>query len=121
MRYVFRPPADLAGGVLSLPWHLPLEEWEDDRLVEVRNRGTSRHVVRFVAEGGSLFALKEINEPLARREYRLLRRLNEVGIPSVEPLGIVVDRGTYDGLPLDAILCTCFLEYTTTYRSLYSD
>lgn len=121
MRYVFRPPADLAGGLLSLPWHLPLEEWEDDRLVEVRNRGTSRHVVRFVAEGGSLFALKEINEPLARREYRLLRRLNEVGIPSVEPLGIVVDRGTYDGLPLDAILCTCFLEYTTTYRSLYSD
>lgn len=118
---MFRPPADVASGLLTLPWHLPLEEWQDDRLVEVRNRGTSRHVVRFVADSGRLYALKEINERLARREYRLLRKLNELGIPSVEPLGIVVDRPVHDGVQLDAILCTCFLEHTTTYRSLYSD
>ncbi|HXR21091.1 MAG TPA: hypothetical protein VN786_00910, partial [Acidimicrobiales bacterium] len=29
MRYVFRPPADVASGLLSLPWGLPLEEWKD--------------------------------------------------------------------------------------------
>jgi Domain of unknown function (DUF4032)/Lipopolysaccharide kinase (Kdo/WaaP) family len=121
MRYVFRPPADVAAGLLTLPWQLPLEEWEDDRLVEIRHRGTSRHVVRFVNELGRLYALKEINEPLARREYRLLRRLSELGIPAVEPLGIVVDRGTHNGIQLDAVLCTCFLEYSTTYRTLYSD
>jgi hypothetical protein len=121
VRYVFRPPADVAAGLLSLPWHLPLEVWEDSRLVEIRHRGTSRHVVRFVADAGRLYALKEIQEPLARREYRLLRHLNAVGIPSVEPLGIVVDRGEHEGLALDAVLCTCFLEYSTTYRSLYSD
>ena len=74
MRFVFRPPADVAAGLLSLPWHLPLEEWQDDRLVEIRNRGTSRHVVRFVAEMGQLYALKEIQEVLARREYRLFPR-----------------------------------------------
>lgn len=121
MRYVFRPPADVGAGLLSLPWHLPLEEWQDDRLVEIRHRGTSRHVVRFVAEQGQLYALKEMHEVLARREYRLLRRLNDLGIPSVEPLGIVVDRNFYEGTQLDAVLCTCFLEYSTTYRALYSD
>jgi hypothetical protein len=121
MRYVMRPPADVAAGLLSLPWHLPLEEWQDDRLVEIRLRGTSRHVVRFALEQGRLYALKELSEILARREYRLLRRLNELGIPAVEPLGIVFDRGEYEGTPLDAVLCTCFLEYSTTYRALYSD
>ena len=115
------PPADVAAGLLSLPWQLPLEDWQDERLVEIRHRGTSRHVVRFVSEQGRLYALKEINEPLARREYRLLRRLSELGIPAVEPLGIVVDRGVYNGVQLDAVLCTCFLEYSTTYRALYSD
>jgi len=121
VHYVFRPPADVAAGLLTLPWHLPLEEWEDDRLVEIRNQGTSRHVVRFVSERGRLYALKEINEPLARREYRLLRKLDDLGIPAVEALGIVVDRDVYEGVPLDAVLCTCFLEYSTTYRALYSD
>ena len=120
VRYVFRPPADVASGLLSLPWQLPLEEWQDDRLVEIRHRGTSRHVVRFAVEQGHLYALKEMQEPLARREYRLLRRLAELGVPAVEPLGIVVDRGTHDGVELDAVLCTCFLEYSTTYRALYS-
>jgi hypothetical protein len=121
MRFVFRPPADVAAGLLSLPWHLSLEEWQDDRLLEIRNRGTSRHVVRFVAERGRLYALKEMHEVLARREYRLLRRLNDLGIPSVQPLGIVVDRDFHDGVQLDAVLCTCYLEYSTTYRALYSD
>ena len=121
MRSVFRPPADVAAGLLTLPWNLPLEDWQDERLVEIRHRGTSRHVVRFVTELGRLYALKEMNEPLARREYRLLRRLSDLGIPAVEPLGIVVDRDRYNGVQLDAVLCTCFLEFSTTYRSLYSD
>lgn len=121
MRYLFRPPAEVASGLLSLPWHLPLEEWDDERLVDIRHRGTSRHVVRFVNEMGKVYALKEINEVLARREYRLLRELNDLGIPAVEPLGIVYDRGSHDGVELDAVLCTCFLEYSLTYRALYSD
>lgn len=121
MRYVFRPPADIASGLLTLPWHLPLEDWEDERLVEIRHAGTSRHVVRFVADSGRLYALKEMHERLARQEYRMLRKLDEVGIPAVEPLGIVVDRDEYEGVKLDAVLCTHYLEYSTTYRALYSD
>ncbi len=61
MRFVFSPPADEAAGLLTLPFGVPLEQWEDERLVEIRQRGLSRHVVRFVAEGGELYALKALS------------------------------------------------------------
>jgi len=116
MRFVFSPPGDDASGLLTLPFGLPLEEWQDERLVEVRQRGISRHVVRFVAEGGELYALKSISERLARREYRLLRSLAAMNVPAVQVVGVVVDRGADD----DAILVTRFLDYSTTYRALFS-
>ena len=116
MRFVFSPPADEAAGLLSLPFDVPLEQWRDERLVEIRQRGLSRHVVRFVADGGELYALKALSERLARREYRLLRALAELNVPAVEVVGIVVDRGP----DLDAILVTKFLDYSTTYRALFS-
>ena len=116
MRFVFSPPAAEAAGLLTLPFDEPLEEWQDERLIEIRQAGLSRHVVRFVAEGGVLYALKSISERLARREYRLLRALAELNVPAVEVVGIVVDRGP----DLDAILVTRFLEYSTTYRALFS-
>jgi Domain of unknown function (DUF4032)/Lipopolysaccharide kinase (Kdo/WaaP) family len=116
MRFVFSPPADEAAGLLTFPWELPLEEWRDERLVEIRQRGLSRHVVRFVADGGELYALKSIGEDLARREYGMLRALADLGIPAVEVVGIVVDRGR----DADAILVTRFLEFASTYRAVFS-
>jgi hypothetical protein len=116
VRFVFSPPAAEAAGLLTLPFGEPLEDWQDERLVEIRQRGLSRHVVRFVADGGELYALKSISERLARREYRLLRALAELNVPAVKVVGIVVDRGP----DLDAILVTRFLEYSTTYRALFS-
>lgn len=116
MRFVFSPPAGEVSGLLTLPWAEPLEDWRDQRLVEIRQRGLSRHVVRFVADGGQMFALKSIAEDLARREYRLLRSLAEIGIPAVEAVGVVVDRGRDE----DAVLVTRFLEYSSTYRALFS-
>ncbi len=116
MRFVFTPPADEAAGLLSLPWSEPLEQWHDERLVEIRQRGISRHVVRFVADDGTLYALKSINERLARREYRLLRALAELGVPAVEVVGVAVDLGP----GADAILVTRFLTFATTYRAVFS-
>ena len=116
MRFVFTPPGDHAAGLLTLPWHQPLEQWGDERLVEIRQRGISRHVVRFIADDGGLFALKEIPERLARREYRILRALAELNVPAVEVVGISVDRGE----DMDAILVTKFLTYATTYRTVFS-
>src|SRR5258708_29518738 len=115
MRFVFSPPAGAASGLLTLPWREPLEDWCDERLVETRQRGLSRHVVRLVAEGGVVYALKELHERLARREYELLRRLREVGVPAVQVLGIVVGRPG----DLDAVLVTRFLDYSSSYRALF--
>ncbi|MFI0353009.1 DUF4032 domain-containing protein [Actinomadura sp. 9N407] len=121
MHFVFTPPADTAAGLLDLPWREPLEEWADDRLVEIRQRGLSRHVVRFVADGEHVYALKELDGRLARREYRLLRALRDLKVPAVEVLGAVVDRTDHDGGDLDAILVTRFLEFSSSYRALFAN
>jgi tRNA A-37 threonylcarbamoyl transferase component Bud32 len=117
MRFVFSPPAEAAAGLLTLPWDRPLEEWVDDRLTEIPQRGISRHVVRFVVEDGEVFALKELPERWARREYQVLRHLKELGIPAVEVLGVAVDR-PHD---LDAILVTRFLDYSSSFRALLAN
>jgi hypothetical protein len=116
MRFLFRPPADEAAGLLVLPWDQPLEEWDDEHLLEVPQRGISRHVVRFVTSDGTVYALKEIDERLARHEYALLTEFEEEGLPTVSVLGICVDR-PHD---LPAILVTRYLEYSMSYRYLFS-
>ncbi|HEX4580001.1 MAG TPA: DUF4032 domain-containing protein [Candidatus Dormibacteraeota bacterium] len=121
MRFLFSPPDEAAVGLLTLPWAEPLESWADDRIVEIRQRGISRHVVRFVVEGGCLYALKQMSENLARREHRLLRLLGELHIPAVGVRGVVVDRGPRLQPEADAVLVTTFLEYSTSYRTLFSN
>ena len=79
-------------------------------------RGISRHVVRFVEYDGALYALKELPERPARREWTLLRRLQGQALPVVEPVGIVTDRGN----DLDAILITRHLDYSLPYRVLFT-
>src|SRR4029079_7957554 len=117
MRFVFAPPAEQPTGLLTLPWREALTDWDDERLVEIRHRGLSRHVVRFVTEGDKISALKELDERLARREYRLLREVRALGIPAVEVLGVVVDRPG----DLDAVLVTRFLEHSISYRALFAN
>jgi hypothetical protein len=120
VRFIFRPPAAHAEGLLSLPWDEPLEEWQDDRLLEVAHRGISRHVVRFVEVDGMVYALKEIDERLARREYRLLGQLESMGMPAVSVLGVCVERPPVDGVAQDAVLVTRFLDYSMSYRYVFS-
>src|SRR3954462_10210370 len=116
MRFLFRPPAADATGLLALPWDKPLEQWDPELLLEVPQRGISRHVVRFVASDGHVFALKEIHERLARKEYALLGEFEEEGLPTVSVLGICVDRPDDQ----EAILVTRYLEYSMSYRWLFS-
>jgi hypothetical protein len=99
---------------LDLPWEQPLEEWEHERLVEVV-RGIHRHVVRFVNYEGALYALKELPERLAQREYRLLRALGEQEMPVVDVVG-VVSRDK----ELESVLITRLLDFSLPYRSLFS-
>jgi hypothetical protein len=106
---------------LDLPWDIPLEEWTSERLVEV-NRGISRHVVRFVAYGDALYALKELARHLAEREYRLLRRLAEESMPVAKAVGVVIGRRSKRAPSgeLDAVLITRHLEFALPYRMLFS-
>ncbi len=102
-------------GFLDLPWELPLEEWQSERLVNLI-RGISRHVVRFVDYDGRLYALKELPERPARREYGLLRRLEGQGLPVVDAVGLVTGRQD----DLDAVLITRHLDYSLPYRALFA-
>ena len=120
MRFIFRPPAEHASGLLQLPWDTPLERWGPEHVIEVAQRGLSRHVVRFVESGGMVFACKEIDERLARREYRLLGELEALGMPAVSVLGVCVERPPVDGVAQDAVLVTRYLDYSMSYRYVFS-
>jgi hypothetical protein len=105
--------------LITLPWETPLAEWPEESLVALP-RGISRHVVRFVQVGSEVYAMKEVLEHLARHEYRLLRDLNRLDTPSVEPVGVVTTRLDPDGEPLDPMLITRHLQFSLPYRSLFS-
>ena len=60
--------------IVTLPWSTPLEQWPDDVVVPLP-RGLSRHVVRIIRLRERTYAVKETQEDIAFREYRLLRDL----------------------------------------------
>ncbi|MEU4514652.1 DUF4032 domain-containing protein [Nonomuraea wenchangensis] len=101
--------------LLRLPWDVPLEDWPQHHLVDLP-RGISRHIVRFARLGGKVYAIKEISERYARREYQLLWDLARLDAPSVEPVAYVTGRD--DGL--DAALITRHLQFSLPYRAVMS-
>jgi hypothetical protein len=107
------------GDLLALPWSTPLDQWPADQLVSLP-RGISRHVVRFVRVSGIVYAIKELPQELAEREYRLLRELGRAEVPVVRARGVVIERTTPDGAPLESALVTKHLRYSLPYRALFS-
>jgi hypothetical protein len=105
--------------LLDLPWSTPLEEWPVEHLVALP-QGISRHIVRFVRLGGTVYAVKETGERVAEREYDLLRALERIDFPSVEAVAIVADRQDDRGEPLDPVLITRHLQFSLPYRALFS-
>ncbi len=105
--------------LLQLPWDMPLAEWPIAYVIALP-QGISRHVVRFSRLGSEVYALKEVVESFAVREYRLLRDLQRAGAPAVQAVGVVTGRAAPDGEPLDSVLVTRHLSYSQPYRSLLS-
>ncbi|WP_420621641.1 DUF4032 domain-containing protein [Candidatus Poriferisodalis sp.] len=105
---------------LDLPWEQPLELWSGttDRLISVR-RGLSRHVVRMVSYDGRVYALKETEQRLAEREYRVLRHLEDSRLPAVKAVGVVTGRRSRDGRDLKSMLITRFLDFALPYQHLF--
>ena len=103
-----------ATGLYDLPWERPLAAWTDDvarfRALDV---GPSRHLVRFVEADGALFALKEEPIEIARREFEVLRHLEDGGLPSVVAAGLAEAPERESG-----IVITEFLAHSLQYRRL---
>jgi hypothetical protein len=105
--------------LVTLPWAQPLEDWGEDVVVALP-QGLSRHVVRIVRLDGDVYAVKETRERLAFGEYRLLRDLQRLGLPTVDPVGVVTGRAAEDGSGIEPVLITRHLRFSMPYRSLFS-
>ena len=102
-------------GLLALPWDRPLSEWTvpDVPLRDIAV-GMSRHLVKFVDADGLLWAVKDLPPRVAVKEYEVLRRLEEMGLPAVHPAGVVLQPEFET-----AILVTRYLEGSWQYRRLF--
>lgn len=101
--------------LLGLPWTTPLADWPADaaRFVELPV-GESRHVVRFVAGASELLALKELPVRPGRREYEIMRELEDRATPAVRPVGLV-ERPDDDA----AVVITRYLARSLQLRRLF--
>jgi tRNA A-37 threonylcarbamoyl transferase component Bud32 len=101
----------------DLPWEQTLSEWPKDgpHLEEVPH-GISRHPVVFVNYDGVLYALKELQESMARIEFDLLSQIHALSLPCVKPIGYAaVHRSTGNS----SILFTRYLEASIPFRYLF--
>lgn len=105
--------------LLDLPWHLPLDAWPNQNIAALP-KGISRHLVRFAHLSGRVVAIKETTSEMAKGEYEMLRRLQGLEIPCVEPVAVITNRTDEDGAPLNSVLVTRHLKFSLPYRALYS-
>jgi hypothetical protein len=105
--------------LIRLPWDVPLEEWPHHHLVTLP-RGISRHVVRFARLSGRIYAIKEISDRYAKREYQLLWDLARLDVPAVEPVAVITGRTAPDGSELGSALITRHLQFSLPYRAVLS-
>ncbi len=104
--------------VVSWPLTTRLDDWSIEGMHSVM--GLHRHVVRMVETADTAYVVKELPDLLAEREYRLLRQLADLGLPTVEVVGVVTGRKDDDGGPGEGLLITRHLDYSLPYRILLS-
>ena len=111
--------ATVEPALLDLPWHLPLEDWPKETIAALP-KGLSRHTVRFAHLGEHVIAIKETLLDLAKREYEMLRKLERLDVPCVEPFAIISNRKDKNGEDLPAVLITRHLKFSLPYRAMWS-
>jgi tRNA A-37 threonylcarbamoyl transferase component Bud32 len=100
--------------LVDWPFTERLDDWTISGLHDVQ--GLHRHVVRLVESGNATYVVKELPDPLALREWRLLRELSEAGLPTAEVVGVVTERDH----EADGMLITRYIDYSLPYRVLLS-
>ncbi|OZB82813.1 DUF4032 domain-containing protein [Microbacterium sp. 13-71-7] len=106
-------------GLLSLPWSQPLSKWPSEVIVSLP-KGLSRHLVRFADLSGSVVAVKETTEEMARREYEMLGNLARLDVPCVSRVAVIAGRTDGKGEALPAALVTSHLRFSMPYRALFT-
>ncbi len=109
---------DAGPDFLGLPWSAPLAEWPAGGFVQIP-AGLHRHEVRFLSHEGTFFALKELPDRLAQREFEMLELLRDRDLPAVTLVGVATTRATDAGERLDDVLITRHLSYSLPYRQLF--
>jgi hypothetical protein len=105
--------------LLDLPWQLPLEQWPEENIAALP-KGLSRHTVRFAHLSSYVIAIKETLPELAVREYEMLKSLQKLDVPCVEPFAIIKNRKDDHGNELPAVLITRHLKFSLPYRAMWS-
>ena len=105
--------------LLDLPWQLPLEQWPEENIAALP-KGLSRHTVRFAHLSSYVIAIKETLPELAMREYEMLKSLQKLDVPCVEPFAIIKNRKDDDDKELPAVLITRHLKFSLPYRAMWS-
>ncbi|MCX7523392.1 DUF4032 domain-containing protein [Microbacterium sp. STN6] len=105
--------------LLDLPWNVPLDDWPKDHIA-LLPKGISRHLVRFANLSGYVIAIKETTLEMARREYEMLRTLQRLDIPCVDPVAVITNRTDDEGEELKSVLVTRHLKFSLPYRALFS-
>lgn len=104
---------------LDLPWEVPIDHWDNERLCEMPT-GVHRHPVVFVAYPEGVYAIKEMPTRVANKEYNALVTLQERTNRAARPAGLV-ERTWLD--PHDepsAAVVTRYVENAFPYRRLVS-
>lgn len=105
--------------LLDLPWELPLESWPNETIAALP-KGISRHLVRFAHLGGHVVAIKETTAEMAKGEYEMLRMLQRLEIPCVDPVAVITNRTDAEAEALKPVLVTRHLRFSLPYRALFS-
>ena len=113
MRLQIAKPADHVA-LVDWPFVQRLDDWTIPGMQEVT--GLHRHVVRLVESGDMTYVVKELPDPLAEREWRLLRELGDAGLPTAEVVGVLTERED----DADGLLITRHIDYSLPYRVLLS-
>jgi tRNA A-37 threonylcarbamoyl transferase component Bud32 len=97
--------------ITELPFLGRLDTWDMPNVHEVL--GLHRHVVKLIELDDISYVVKELPDDLALREFRLLREIDEAGLPTAEVVAVVTGRPGGEGM-----IVTRHLDYSVPYRSL---
>lgn len=102
---------------LDLPWSTPLHEWSLTNTLDLP-RGISRHPLLFVEYPPEIYVIKELAVEPARRDYSVLRILEESDAPAVRPVGLIEHRVDDPAEEHSGALITKYERFSFSYREL---